>query len=75
MKNYNFRSLFIILMKILRFFENFLKNFSNFSAKKFGPKLISMHLDGVRGRSLEASDFIKNSPKINGNIVFFEKFS
>ena len=38
-----FRPIFENLMKILRFLEIFLKNFSNFS-RKFGQKFRSMHL-------------------------------
>ena len=60
-------------MKILRFFEIFLK-ISRIFREKIWAKIYKYAFVWVRGRSSEDSEITKNSPKINGNIVFFENF-
>ena len=67
MKNYNFRPIFH------NFNENFRKNVSNFW-RKFGKMQKYSFIGGSGAEPPETRDFIKNSPKSNGNFVFFENF-
>ena len=68
MENYHFRPIF------QNFNENFVKKCLEFLAKIW-ENFRSIHLYGVRGAEpREARDFIKNSQKSNGNLVFFENF-
>ena len=59
-------------MKILRFFQNFLKHFSDFARKKLDT-IYNYAFIWVRGRSPEASEITKNLVQKSMETSYFSK--